>query len=47
MAVLVPDWNIPHSTNKPVILKKILSFLNFEVKPINKNATEVAAALQP
>ena len=47
IAVLVPDWNIPHRTNNPVIIKKIWSFLNFEVKPINKKATEVEAALQP
>ena len=47
IAVLVPDWNIPHITAKAVIKKNILSLLIFDVMLITKKAVLAAAALQP
>ena len=44
IAVRVPDWNIPHITNPPVIKKNNLSLLNFEVMPKMIKATAAAAA---
>jgi hypothetical protein len=47
MAVLVPDWNIPHITAAAVNKKNILSYFILEVIPKIKNATADALALHP
>ena len=47
IAVLVPDWNIPHNTTTPVKKKKILSNFILDVMPKTRNATADALALHP
>ncbi len=47
MAVLVPDWNIPHKTMKALIRKKILALFCLFVIPQIKKATAADAAWQP
>ena len=47
IAVLVPDWNMPHITTAAANKKNILSFFIFEVIPNIRNATADALALQP
>ena len=47
IAVLVPDWNIPHVTAAAVIRKNILSNFNLEEMPKIRKATADALALQP
>ena len=47
MAVRVPDWNIPHKTQIPIITNKYLSFLILGVIAMMTKVTNVAAALHP
>ena len=47
MAVLVPDWNIPHMTAADVRKKNSLSIFIFEVIPNIINAMADALALHP
>ena len=47
IAVLVPDWNIPHMTIAAVNKKNILSNFTLEVIPKIRNAIADALALHP
>jgi hypothetical protein len=47
IATRVPDANMLFKTKAPVIKNRILSFFSFVVKAKMRNATDVAAALQP